>query len=333
MVCPICKKEDHGTLIICDNCDSTFHLTCVELESQDVDLIANYFCFTCEDKEKLLTIWKKRRASVMERIDKRQNYYEVEKILHHRLTSNGRQFLVKWKGYEAKDNSWIPEESMDGCLDLLQSYLRQHGLPLTKIEGLMGATRGAQVNESNWVSMNHLITEFNVFKLRYYDTVSIKVHEWIDLPDSDGLYFLNHMNHCFVLLFFKQRNLAFIADGGNSFHEDITVAQELKQLLNIRLISCKYNQQLKVDFCGSSAILIGLGMIRAYSLGLKPLNIIAPKKMHSYVTKRLHKYESANLTLPQLHLRQKLPTCSRCHKHFQRSTTMKKHEAKCHGSN
>lgn len=33
--------------------------------------------------------------------------YEVERILDSRVVRGNKQFLVKWKGYEDYDNSWV----------------------------------------------------------------------------------------------------------------------------------------------------------------------------------------------------------------------------------
>lgn len=48
--------------------------------------------------------------------------YVIEKILKHKSITGTRRYLVKWKGYEDKDNSWIDEKDI---LDpkLLENYL------------------------------------------------------------------------------------------------------------------------------------------------------------------------------------------------------------------
>lgn len=49
--------------------------------------------------------------------------YEVEKILDvciHR--DNKREFLVRWKGYSSKSDSWEPEENLS-CADLIEKFM------------------------------------------------------------------------------------------------------------------------------------------------------------------------------------------------------------------
>ena len=38
--------------------------------------------------------------------------YEVEKVVDARTVKGCKQYLVKWKGYEDFDNTWIPEAEM-----------------------------------------------------------------------------------------------------------------------------------------------------------------------------------------------------------------------------
>jgi len=45
---------------------------------------------------------------------KNSEHYSVEQIKQHRRTPNGFEFLVKWKGYSDKDNSWVKAEDFNG---------------------------------------------------------------------------------------------------------------------------------------------------------------------------------------------------------------------------
>ncbi|CAO3648681.1 unnamed protein product [Cunninghamella blakesleeana] len=47
------------------------------------------------------------------------NLYEVEKILNHRVTENGPEYLVKWTGYDEVDSTWETLSAFNGtqCID------------------------------------------------------------------------------------------------------------------------------------------------------------------------------------------------------------------------
>ncbi|KAL1507092.1 hypothetical protein AB1Y20_007951 [Prymnesium parvum] len=48
--------------------------------------------------------------------------YEPEKVVAQRLAKGVSQFLVKWVGYESKDNTWEPIENLAGCEDIIADF-------------------------------------------------------------------------------------------------------------------------------------------------------------------------------------------------------------------
>ena len=52
--------------------------------------------------------------------------YEIEKIIHHRRTPSSRSFLIQWKGYSAKEDSWVPERDLKHAKSTLYSYKTLH---------------------------------------------------------------------------------------------------------------------------------------------------------------------------------------------------------------
>ncbi|RDB19235.1 hypothetical protein Hypma_013490 [Hypsizygus marmoreus] len=54
--------------------------------------------------------------------------YEVEAILGHRLTGkksgNRRLYLVRWRGYDATEDSWVTEYDIRNAPLLKREYLR-----------------------------------------------------------------------------------------------------------------------------------------------------------------------------------------------------------------
>ena len=51
--------------------------------------------------------------------------YEVERILKHRGRPKRHQYLIRWKGYGADEDSWIPEKDLGNSSEILSEYKRR----------------------------------------------------------------------------------------------------------------------------------------------------------------------------------------------------------------
>lgn len=50
--------------------------------------------------------------------------YEVEKIVATRVNKQGKnEYLVKWVGYDATQNTWEPEKNLSNVKDMLSKFL------------------------------------------------------------------------------------------------------------------------------------------------------------------------------------------------------------------
>ncbi|CAI7889453.1 unnamed protein product [Closterium sp. NIES-54] len=58
--------------------------------------------------------------------------YEVESVLAHRRRRHGAlEFLVRWKGYDPSEDSWVSEEDMSNARRSLRDYLVKQGVTST----------------------------------------------------------------------------------------------------------------------------------------------------------------------------------------------------------
>lgn len=59
----------------------------------------------------------------MSHIQNEDQEYEVESILDHKSTKGGRQYLIRWKGFDSTEDSWQKESDLS-CPKLLRLYNR-----------------------------------------------------------------------------------------------------------------------------------------------------------------------------------------------------------------
>lgn len=59
-----------------------------------------------------------------EEVDEEDAEWEVEKILdvHFNKKDKTKDFLIRWKGYSSKSDSWEPEANLD-CKELIEKYM------------------------------------------------------------------------------------------------------------------------------------------------------------------------------------------------------------------
>ena len=63
--------------------------------------------------------------------------YKVKKILDSKVRKGKKFYLVHWKGYDASDSTWEPEENLENfkdemkALDRAQKYTKTH--KITKV--------------------------------------------------------------------------------------------------------------------------------------------------------------------------------------------------------
>lgn len=320
--CGVCSGPSNDDMVFCDHCNRWFDFECVGLSKEEIDRIEYFYCHVCEDLDELnlTTTWKGRKPTAAQRADKRKNYFEVESISANKIKRVGRVvsrlFKIKWKGFSDSESTWEPEYHLDGCIDVLQRYLRENGLPLSNIESLLGGSHSSKFNMKNWCKMDNIISTYLRFKRYRFQNVDLQIEKFDKFRPHDSLYFLDLDSHCFVILHFAEQNFAWIADGGNFFLNDARVAKSVRELLGVRLTACKFEHYTRTDYCGSSGVLIALEFTRAYRTKVKPKVLSCPSSWRDRIIKHMHKHKSSLVELQPLHLRKSTFKCKFCQRSF-----------------
>ena len=56
----------------------------------------------------------------------REEEYEIEKIICHCGAPSSRSFLIRWKGYSAEEDSWVPKRDLKNAKSALALYKKLH---------------------------------------------------------------------------------------------------------------------------------------------------------------------------------------------------------------
>ena len=83
--------------------------------------------------------------------DEEEEEYEVEKIVSHRILNDGTvKYRIRWKGYDYRSDSYMTEEQLKDCIELLDT------------------------SDENWHQGRHLGTgEVGVFPANYCKPVDV----------------------------------------------------------------------------------------------------------------------------------------------------------------
>jgi len=74
-----------------------------------------------------LQVEGQRKTPPKQVIIKGEEEFEVEKILNKRIVQGKEKFLVRWKGYMAKGDTWESRENLDNAKELVEEFEREYG--------------------------------------------------------------------------------------------------------------------------------------------------------------------------------------------------------------
>lgn len=300
--------------IQCDwsRCKKWFHSVCIGFSDLDLTKINKFYCESCSTTNDILTTWLADRNPVGN--EKTRNYFEVESIESHEIDEFGRRwFEVNWLGY--RETTLEPERNLNGCLSLLQEYCRQHKLPLSKITGLIGGTQSDDESSfDNWVTISHVITTVNNLLEK---SCPLRLEKLSKFRSSDKLVIFEHKNHSYVVLFQSKLGLGYIADGNNTFANNIVIRNQIRRRLKIDLTPIHFDQQFLEGYCGSSAALIALAMLNCYKSGVWPNKLVVNSRLRRRVVQQLHKANSRPVEHSRIQRIQASEVrCENCSKRF-----------------
>lgn len=108
--------------------------------------------------------------------------YIVEKIIDSRLNEKGvKEYLLKWIGYEEKDNTWEPEENLD-CPGLIEAFEKE------KAKKESERKRKSSVQSSDGKAPKKKIDDKKSIGFER----GLKPEKIIGATDSPGRIFINH---------------------------------------------------------------------------------------------------------------------------------------------
>ena len=94
-----------------------------------------------------------------------QEEYAVEKIVDKRYLNGRINYLIKWKGYDDKDNTWEPIDNLF-CSDLIEKFEKtyknteSHNLQQTEMSGMWNQFMNFIISTAQVV-----LTEMNLSKI------------------------------------------------------------------------------------------------------------------------------------------------------------------------
>lgn len=176
-------------------------------------------------------------------------------------------FEIKWKNCD--EITWEVEENLDGCLNMLQSYYRRNDISASKIEGKLGAVTDDDETTRNFVTPTQILNIIQSCRTMGAYQTDLPIEKKPKYNNKDKLSELGVKSHCYVMLHIASDE-GYIADGLNSYIEDLArrslVNREI-EAAELTIKAIKFDQQVKVDHCGSSGALVALELMRAHKLG------------------------------------------------------------------
>lgn len=256
---------------------------------------------------------------------KNREYYPVARIFNWEMREGTRWFRIKWKHWpDVEEDSWVPEDNLDGCVELLDRFIRVNNLSERTVRRKVGFSGVQSYEPRNWVEVESIIGYIATYRERYAPGSQLPVLVFNgEFGGVDSIYVWPHLNHCFVLLHLVPSNTVVLVDGGNHYN-DIKGGVDL-HLVGKAIRNLKYIGQKGVDFCGSSAVCIALRLMQMhpnvawYDLVGWPQILHKIPSITSTLTNVFHKFPSEVLQVEGGNLSKKRRLACSCGKTFSKN--------------
>lgn len=196
----------------------------------------------------------------------------VEEILDHKETDHNRLYLIKWQNYGTKFNSWEPRNCLNNSQELLDQYHNSKGINDIDREMYENQTVLELDKDTNTMTVNQIIIYLNCMrKCKVYKSgilIREQINEQIKIKEEKGICILNLKAHIYVL--YSNKKELHVAGGPNEIYRSNQFMEYIKRIIrprNTRIVKHEFNQQRLVDPCGTSAIAIGLEIMRQHKNG------------------------------------------------------------------
>jgi len=193
--------------------------------------------------------------------------------------------LVKWVDYPDSYNSWI-QNGMVGV---------EEGAGTGAVKP--GSGRVRQVD--NFVSDSDVLAKLRRYrKTTAYNYANIIIDKYfyqaLDIGESNYLLIWNYESRLYVLCIFNGQ--VFVADGVDEIHRSKKAQAMVRRYISRRSTLCRVGeQQLGIDHSGSSAVLIGLEMLRLMKGGVIDPQLVSPAQVKRRLVDKMHPFKSERL--------------------------------------
>lgn len=321
-------RKEQGK-ITCECCNNKFAYKNINIDKEIRIRLTHYACSKCCEEKGKRIIWDNHVPN-----NKEKEYFEVFKILDHKVESEEFLFLVSWAGYPSTKNSWLPPRFLDGCHRLMKKYFDEHPEARCSLPNKLGCSLLDPLppNENNWVEIDTVIEfvkNYIVMKKGYNKNLSITK----DIGDLEDLAIFSHEHHAVVARKFPTGII--IADGTNDILNSIALQKYMKELFFPNPIKVlEFKEQVRADECASSAAIIAIEFCKTTNTDEVPNIIWAPKNLRRELRKKWHA-ESSQSLVNDLNSFRKDVSCPKCGKKFKTGAKLngiKLHITQCQAS-